>query len=213
MNTLHFVALIRGDQTAGFKATLPDLPQCMASGRDVAEVVADARRALLDALQALTDAGETWPQATPIERIDVESGVVAMLIEVAVDDPPIRVNVSLGERLVQRLDAAAEARGMTRSGFIAQAVRMSLGEQPRNDFEGAGRKLQDDFTALARKINEAVGPNSAFEKRMADLDARLYDGVRRAADSVSAAMSRRRDAAKGEGAARPDEAPAGDHAS
>jgi predicted RNase H-like HicB family nuclease len=203
MSTLHFVALVRGDEAAGYTAAFPDLPQCTAHGRDVAELIVEARRAALDVLLALSDAGETWPQPTPIERVGVEPGTIAVLIDVAVDDPPIRVNVSLGERLVQRLDVAAEARGMTRSGFIAQAVRMSLGEQPRNDFESTGRKLQDDFTALAHKINDALGPNSAFEKRMADLDGRFYDGVRRAADSVSAAMSRRREAAKAAGTAAP----------
>lgn len=200
MNTLHFVALVKGEQASGYTATFPDLPACSAHGRDVAELVVEARRAALDWLQALSDAGEAWPKATPVEQVAVEPGVIAVLVDVAVDDPPIRVNISLGERLVQRLDAAAEARGMTRSGFIAQSVRMSLGEQPRNDFEGAGRKLQDDFTSLARKINDAIGPNSTFEKRMADLDDRLYDGVRRAADSVSAAMSRRREASKSAGA-------------
>ncbi|HEX3367632.1 type II toxin-antitoxin system HicB family antitoxin [Phenylobacterium sp.] len=209
MNTLHFVALVRGTQQAGYTARFPDLPECSARGADVAGLVIEARRAVLDHLQALSDAGEAWPKATPIEQIAVDAGVIAVLIDVAADDPPIRVNVSLGERLVQRLDAAAEARGMTRSGFIAQSVRMSLGEQPRHDFEGAGRKLQDDFTALARKINEAIGPNSVFEKRMADLDDRFYDGVRRAADSVSAAMARRREASKTTGgtAAREADAP------
>lgn len=199
MNTLHFVALVRGEQATGYTASFPDLPECSAHGRDVAELVIDARRAVLDRLQALTEVGEAWPKATPVEQAAVEPGVIAVLIDVAVDDPPIRVNVSLGERLVQRLDAAAEARGMTRSGFIAQSVRMSLGEQPRNDFEGAGRKLQDDFTILARRINEAIGPNSAFEKRMANLDERVFDGVRRAADSVSAAMTRRREASRAAG--------------
>ncbi|HZZ32654.1 MAG TPA: type II toxin-antitoxin system HicB family antitoxin [Phenylobacterium sp.] len=199
MNTLYFVALLRGAQPGGYTATFPDLPDCSARGVDVATLVVEARRAAQHHLQALADAGEAWPKATPIEQVAVEAGVIAVLIDVAVDDPPIRVNVSLGERLVQRLDAAAEARGMTRSGFIAQSVRMSLGEQPRNDFEGAGRKLQDDFAALARKINEAIGPNSTFEKRMADLDDRFYDGVRRAADSVSAAMARRRGASRGGG--------------
>ncbi|MGZ6049744.1 MAG: hypothetical protein ACXWKN_15215, partial [Phenylobacterium sp.] len=115
-------------------------------------------------------------------------------------------NVSLGERLVQRLDAAAEARGMTRSGFIAQSVRMNLGEQPRNDFEGAGRKLQDELNGLARKIHEAIGPNSPFEKRLAELDERVYDGIRRAADSVSAAVSRRREASQAGNAPGPREA-------
>lgn len=208
MNTLHFVALVRGSQDTGYTASFPDLPDCLAHGRNVAELVIDARRTALDWLQGLADAGEAWPKATPVEQVVVEPGVVIILIDVAVDDPPIRVNISLGERLVQRLDAAAEARGMTRSGFIAQSVRMSLGEQPRHDFEGAGRKLQDDFTNLARKINDAIGPHSAFEKSMAGLDDRVYDGVRRAADSVSAAMRRRRDAATSAGEAGPREADA-----
>jgi predicted RNase H-like HicB family nuclease len=210
MNTLHFVALVRGEQQAGYTASFPDLPECLARGRDVAELVINARRAALDHLQALADAGEAWPKATPVEQVVAEPGVIAVLIDVAVDDPPIRVNISLGERLVQRLDAAAEARGMTRSGLIAQSVRMNLGEQRRHDFEGAGRKLQDDFTTLARKINDALGPNSAFERRMADLDDRVYDGVRRAADSVSAAMSRRREASKAAGDTGSPEADAAD---
>jgi predicted RNase H-like HicB family nuclease len=210
MSTLHFVALVRGDQQAGYTASFPDLPDCSAQGRDVAELVIEARRVALDHLQALADAGESWPKATPVEQVAAEPGVIAVLIDVAVDDPPIRVNISLGERLVQRLDAAAEARGMTRSGFIAQSVRMSLGEQPRNDFEGAGRRLQDDLAILARKVNDAIGPNSAFEKRMADLDDRVYEGVRRAADSVSAAMSRRRETSRAAGSAAPRDADAAD---
>jgi predicted RNase H-like HicB family nuclease len=204
MSTFHYVALVTGQQDAGYAATFPDIPDCTAHGRDVAELLVDARRALRDRLTALADAGDAWPKATPLEQVAAQPGVIVVLIDVPVDDPPIRVNISLGERLVQRLDAAAEARGMTRSGFIAQSVRMTLGEQPRNDLEGAGRKLQDDVTTLARKINDAIGPNSPFERRMADLDDRFYDGVRRAADSVSAAMSRRRDAtrAAGDGAPR-----------
>ncbi|WP_394762184.1 type II toxin-antitoxin system HicB family antitoxin [Phenylobacterium sp.] len=208
MNTLHFVALVRGSQAADYTATFPDLPDCTVDGPDVAALVKSARDAALAHLQALADAGEAWPTATPLEQLAVEPGVIAILVDVAIDDPFIRINISLGERLVQRLDAAAEARGMTRSGFIAQSVRMSLGEQLRNDFEGAGRKLQDDFTALARKINDAIGPNSTFEKRMADLDDRVYDGVRRAADSVSAAMTRRREATKPAADAPPRDAEA-----
>ena len=112
----------------------------------------------------------------------------------------------LGERLVQRLDAAAEARGMTRSGFIAQAVRVSLGERSGGDFDAVSRRMIDELASLGHKINESVGPESAFSRRMAELDDRLYEGVRRAADSVSAAMTRRRDAAKTGQQAEPDAA-------
>ena len=98
----------------------------------MAVLVVEARRAAVDHLQALAEA---WPRATPLEQFIVEPAVIPVLVDVAVDDPPIRVNVSLGERLVQRLDAAVEAGGMTRSGFVAQSVGISLGEQPRTDLK------------------------------------------------------------------------------
>jgi hypothetical protein len=182
MSALCFTALVTGDQTSGYRATIPDLPDLVVEARDLAELHAEARRLTVERLQMLIDVGEAWPTPTPIEVITASPGAWAMLIDVPVDDPPIRVNISLGERLVQRLDAAAESRGMTRSGFIAQAVRMSLGERPRGaaEFDAVGRRIQDELTALGR--------------RMAELDERVLDGVRRAADNVSAAVARRRDA-------------------
>ena len=82
---------------------------------------------------------------------------------------------------------------MTRSGFISQAVLVSLGEKPASmEFDAVGHRIQDELTALGRKINDSIGPESPFSRRMTELDDRLYDGVRKAADSVSAAMVKRR---------------------
>ena len=198
MSTVLFVALVAPADGAGYRASFPDLPGCTAEGADLASLLINARQALLARLEVIEGAGEAWPAATPIERIEAPAGTMPIPIDVAVDDPPIRVNVSLGERLVARLDAAAEARGMTRSGFIAQSVRASLGESPRGpaDYDAMGRRMQDELSALGRKINESLGPDSPFIRRMNELDGFVYDGVRKAADSVSAAMARRRDAAK-----------------
>ena len=56
--------------------------------------------------------------------------------------------------------------------------------------------MQDELKTLGRKISESMGPNSAFARRMSELDEQVYEGVRKAADSVSAAMSRRREASR-----------------
>jgi predicted RNase H-like HicB family nuclease len=199
MTTLIYVAAVKAAGEDGYTAAFPDLPGCEAAGRDLAEVMLSARTALLARLAAIENAGEAWPAPTPIEHLHTESGTFAVPIDVAVDDPPIRVNISLGERLVQRLDAAAAARGMTRSGYIARSVRVSLGETTwtADDFAFNSRRIQDELTNLGRRINDSIGPDSPFARRMNELDERVYDGVRKAADSVSAAMSRRRDAAKG----------------
>ena len=198
MSVILFVAQATGDPARGYHATFPDLPDCEVNGASLAELLGEARQVLEAHLRRTADAGEAWPQPTPIEKVPPAPGVIPLLIDVSVDDTPVRVNISLGERLVQRLDAAAEARGMTRSGFIAQAVRVSLGERgPAKDFDAATRRLQDELRALGRRINDGIGPGSTFSRRMAELDDQVYEGVRKAADSVSAAMTRRRHANPG----------------
>jgi predicted RNase H-like HicB family nuclease len=195
MNTLLFVAFAERTEAGGYRATFADVSECATDGRDLTELLINARQALAGRLRELAEAGESWPQPTPFESLAAEPGVIPILVDVAVDDPPVRVNISLGERLVGRLDAAAEARGMTRSGFIAQAVRVSLGERGATaDFDAATRRLLDELRTLGRRINESIGPDSAFNRRMADWDDQFVEGVRKAADSVSAAMKRRRKA-------------------
>jgi len=198
MTTVIYVARVQPGHDQGYQATFPDLPGCEAFGRDLGELLVHARQAVISKLEAIEGAGDAWPPATPIERIEPQAGVIPIPIDVAVDDPPIRVNISLGERLVQRLDAAAEVRGMTRSGFIAQSVRASLGDTVRvgDDLGAHAGRLQDELSSLGRRINDSIGPDSPFARRMNELDERVYDGVRKAADTVAAAMGRRLDERK-----------------
>ncbi|RAK61071.1 hypothetical protein DJ021_15260 [Phenylobacterium hankyongense] len=213
MSTVLYVAVASGDQTLGYQAVVPDLPGCSAAGADLGELLGNARQTVGAHLQSLADAGQEWPRPTPIEQIQVPPSAVAVLVDVEVEDTPVRVNISIGEQLLKRLDAAAELRGASRSGFIAQAVRISLGDKGRGagaEFESATRRLQEELSAVGRKINESLGPDSPFSRSMADLDERVTDTVRKAADSVSAAMARRKEAdaraAKAEHAGAPERA-------
>lgn len=206
MSTAIYVAVMRGDQAGGYHAAFPDLPDCTATGANPAELLAHAREAVSAKLQALADDGQEWPRATPLEQVRPEPGAAIILVDVEVEDAPVRVNISLGEQLLKRLDAAAEARGATRSGFIAQAVRASLGEKSRSagpDIEGAARRLQDELQAVGRKISESFGPDSAFNRSMAEFDDKMTETIRKAADSVSAAMARRREHEAAASATRP----------
>jgi predicted RNase H-like HicB family nuclease len=204
-STILYVARASAQAGGGYRAEFPDLPGLSVTAPDTAELLQAARQALAAHLREMADAGEAWPTATPVEAVPLAAGAFPLLVDVPVDDRPVRVNISLGERLLERLDAAAEASGMTRSGFIAQAVRVSLGERGAGkEFETATRRLQDELQTLGRKINDSLGPGSAFSRRMMDLDDQVYDGVRKVADSVSAAMARRRQAGKAAAAPEPD---------
>jgi len=54
------------------------------------------------------------------------STVARVLVPAEVPGRSVRANVTVDEGLLARLDAAAAAEGMSRSGYIAQAVRERL---------------------------------------------------------------------------------------
>jgi len=57
----------------------------------------------------------------------VESVAVAhVMIPVEMPGRIIRVNLTMNEALLTRADAVASARGMSRSGYVAEAVRERL---------------------------------------------------------------------------------------
>ena len=205
MTTLVFVAQARTAPAGGYSASFPDLPGLAVEGADIAALVVAARETVLKELQRLADDGHDWPKPTALEAVAAEAGVIPFLVDVAVEDTPVRVNISIGERLLKRIDQAAETRGMSRSGFIASAARTALGEKigagTGADFDALARKLQDEWSVLGRKITDSLGPDSAFNRSVNDFDAKLTDTIRKTADNISAAMARRKEAE-----ARKDEA-------
>jgi predicted RNase H-like HicB family nuclease len=214
MAAVIFSAIVHPNPEGGYAAAFPDLSGVTVTGADMAQLLANAREAVSAHLQSLADEGLEWPKPTAAEQLRPEPPAFALLVDVDVEDPPVRVNISIGEQLLKRLDAAAAARGASRSGFIAQSVRASLGEKPSGgpDFEAAARKLQDELSAMGRKMTDFLGPNSSFSKNMAEFDDRVTETVRKAADSVSAAMARRKEAESRTGKTEPPgEGPATPH--
>ena len=109
-------------------------------------------------------------------------------VDVTVEDTPIRVTISIGERLLARIDAAAEAHAMTRSGYLAAAARrqMASGGSPLD--APASQKLFDEVAAAGRRIQETLGPDSPVGRTLAELDAIAVDGLRRMAGGLSGAV-------------------------
>ena len=194
MPMILFVAEVSGNDAAGYHAEFPDFENCSAEAATLPDLIGELRRSIAFQMDSLEKVGEAWPQATPLSKMVAKPGSFLIPVDVAVDDPPIRVNVSLGERLVQRLDAAAEARGMTRSGFIAHSVRASLGDTMlgKGEIDKLSQRLQDEFKDLGKRINETIGPGSEFSKRMNQLDDAILLGVQKTADRISASAERHR---------------------
>ncbi|MHB8285891.1 MAG: type II toxin-antitoxin system HicB family antitoxin [Caulobacteraceae bacterium] len=178
MSTVIYVAEITGDDLSGYRAKFPDLASLTVGAPGLVQLLRDARTSLLRELASRENAGEDWPPATSMDvlRQGAEAGALLMLIDVQVDDTPIRVNISIGERLLQRLDEAAGAQDMSRSGFIASAVRRQL--EYTAGAEASSQRLYEEVASVARHVTDAIGPSSTFGRAIAELDQRAVDGLR-----------------------------------
>jgi predicted RNase H-like HicB family nuclease len=133
MNKITYtIAIEPGDEHHAFGVVVPDLPGCFSAGDTLEEAYANAKQAIEGHLEVSLECNEPIPDRKPFEehqRNPELAGWVWALIEVE-DIPakksPVRLNVSLPEYLVNRIDQYAQANHLTRSGFLAKAAMKEL---------------------------------------------------------------------------------------
>lgn len=133
-NSTRYIALLDG-KAGAYGVVLPDLPGCTAMGKSVDEALRNAAEAAKAwAEDALAD-GEKLPSPSTGDdlRADrdiaraLKDGAALMVVPVILDaGRPARANLSLDAGLLQAIDEAAQARGLTRSSFIASAAREKI---------------------------------------------------------------------------------------
>jgi predicted RNase H-like HicB family nuclease len=161
MSTVIYVAVVEGDQNGGYSAFFPDLPGCVTAAETMLELPAAARDALSLHLQGMIEDGETLPEPTPLEAVKADPEVKEVgrvLVDAEVEDPLVRVNISIGQQFLQRLDVAAQARGMTRSAFLIEAARAAMEPPvaPREERHiWASRRLGEDLPMREGPISKA----------------------------------------------------------
>ena len=203
MTVVVYPAHVSAAEGGGLIARFPDFAELNCTAANPADLVLTAREALARELQRREAQGEDWPPAS--DALAPEPGASLLLVDVTVDDTPVRVTISLGERLLRRIDGDAEARSMTRSGYLALGARRLL-EQASSE-PGAARNLQEEIAGLARRVNDTLGPDSPIGRTLAELDGFAMDGLRRVGSEMRSAMSPRSRRGAAQAAPEPEPQP------
>jgi predicted RNase H-like HicB family nuclease len=126
--TFAYIGAVHQDRDSAWGIVFPDLPGCFSAADDFADLPAMAAEAVALHLEGLAADGVPRPVPSGLDAIRAHAdsqGAVSFLPVPAPDpDRCIRLNVSLPESLVQRIDATVGPR--RRSGFLAQAARVAL---------------------------------------------------------------------------------------
>ena len=135
MKNLTFpIAIEPGSADHAFGVIVPDIPGCYAAGDTLEEAYANAKEAIEAHLDVCSTRACRFPRgarckstgAIPTMRIS-RRGLVATR-NIPALKKAVRINISLPEALVQEIDTYAQARGMSRSAFLALAAEHEMAE-------------------------------------------------------------------------------------
>ena len=123
-----YIGLIRKDPDSDFGVDFPDFPGCVTAGATLEEARRMAQEALERHVQGMLEDGDELPLPGPLDAImaDPNNGdAVAFLVTLPeTADRSVRVNITLPERLLRRIDE----RAANRSAFLARAAEKALSE-------------------------------------------------------------------------------------
>ena len=125
-----YIALIRKEAGSAFGVDFPDFPGCISSGATLDEALRGAREALTLHMKGMLQDGEEIPAPSTLDAlIDDEHNRDAVPTFVVVPEAKgraVRINITIDESLLEKLDEAAARQGFSRSGFLAEAIRTKL---------------------------------------------------------------------------------------
>ena len=125
---MRYPIVIHKDTDSDYGVTVPDILGCFSAGDTIDEAIQNATEAIECHIEGLLIDGDDIPRPMPMEshhlNPDFKDGIWGI---VSVDLTKLsgkskRINISIPERLLQKIDAKAKSLGENRSSFLLAAA-------------------------------------------------------------------------------------------
>lgn len=127
---MNYIAVIHKDQDTGYGASFPEVGGCTAVSDTLEGIIEEAKNALSLYLETLKELGRDIPEPKGIDYVlknSVKTGfVMVAMIPVILNDNVVRINITVPERYLHRIDEAAKRKNMSRSAFLTEAALQSI---------------------------------------------------------------------------------------
>ena len=131
MTIRHYLAIAE-QLPENWSLSFPAFAGTVTTGQDFAELMANARDALASVVAAMQEDGDRLPDSfevspdAPAYDLDDYQDPRIVLVPVDVGGRSMRINVTMDEGLVARLDRLADRAHASRSALLARGARMVL---------------------------------------------------------------------------------------
>ena len=132
MATKYYIAIAdRRPGESNWSITFPDFPGVTSVAEKFADVMRQAKDALATAVEDMEREGETLPPSVEEDALpDYDRAAYhdprTLLVPVEAAGRALRVNISLEEGLLSRIDDVSKRTGLSRSALLARGARMLI---------------------------------------------------------------------------------------
>jgi predicted RNase H-like HicB family nuclease len=130
---MEYIAYLHKDRDSDYGVSFPDFPGCITAGKTLDEASRMAGEALTLHIQGMIEDGEEVPEPARLDAIAEDAakhGAIAFMVRLDAPDTTVRVNITARESQIRKIDALAEAAGMTRSGYMVHAALVNGTRKP-----------------------------------------------------------------------------------
>ena len=122
----NYIGLIHKEPDSDYGVSFPDFPGLITAAPTLDDARQMAEEALAFHVEGMIADGDAIPEPSTLESIMTDpsnkDGVAVLVSLKTAAAKAVRINVTLPEDVLQTVDAYAEARGLSRSGFLARAA-------------------------------------------------------------------------------------------
>ena len=127
----NYIAVVHKDPKSDFGVSFPDFPGCITAGSTIDEAKDMAHDALSLHVKGILEDGDNIPAPSKLEDImddpDYSDAAAILVVSVSeVKSRSVRVNITVPEDILRKIDSVAKKRGMSRSSFLVHAAQNAI---------------------------------------------------------------------------------------
>jgi predicted RNase H-like HicB family nuclease len=127
----EYIALIHKEPSTGFGASFPDFAGAVTVADTLEDLRAEAEEVLALHIEGMVEDGDEMPTPSALDAVvqleDYKDAVAVLVVKAPdVASPAVRINVTIPDQMLKRIDRHAAKHGLTRSGFLVQAAKKEM---------------------------------------------------------------------------------------
>lgn len=132
---MQYIAYLHKDKKSDYGVSFPDFPGCVTAGKTLAGAQKLAHEALEAHIEGMIEEGEALPEPSTLDDLagdPARKDAVVILVNAEVSEKAGRFNITARKSQMEKTDALARKRGMTRSAYMVVAALGEGGKSSRS---------------------------------------------------------------------------------